>query len=529
MAAVWPLPNQDNDDTEPNAVGTTASTDEADMVSFKIEHKFTDSWTLGGLAVYTRTREQTPFLMEQPIADALDRNSGVVRRRSRVLVFNSTNVLGDQTVLTVRAGSASLSRRVAPGNFAGGPQALGFSSTFANAIDPAGQNLFPGLVFENFTNVGRTAGEDERWEQPYAVNASFTTLAGRHTFKIGGDARRLSGAVDTERFNAGNFFFNRNFTRGLDGTGGYDFASFLVGAPREASRVPFNRGNIEVFTRYLGVYVQDDWRVTPNLTINYGLRLDHEDGLQEVENRFTVGFDQEVVSPLDVLVPESARVGTPLQGRTILGGLIFAGVGGANTHQGNPPAVQVSPRFGLTYALDERTVVRTGYGLFRAPWNYSATQHGQIGFTRTTSLNQGSNTEEVPLTTLDDPFPEGLELPAGSSLGLLTGAGTVIDFVDQTKSAAQIHQYSGEIQHELPGGLSFTLGYIGITGRHIGFGGTDNSAVNINQISPEVALAAFPAEDDRWDPRQLLESVPNPFFGIPEAGEFANRETIQRG
>ena len=529
MAAVWPLPNQDNDDTEPNAIGTTESIDEADMVSFKIEHRFTDGWTLGGLIVYSETREQSPFLMEQPIAATLDRNSGVVQRRPRVLVFNSTNVLSDQTVLTVRAGGASFSRRVAPGTFAGGPQDLGFSSTFVSAIDPAGRSLFPGLAFQNFTSVGRTAGEDERWEQPYAINASLSKLAGRHTFKIGGDARRLSGAVATEQSNAGNFLFNRNFTQDPDGLGGYDFASFLVGAPRAASYAPFNRGDIEVFTRYFGGYFQDDWRVRPNLTINYGVRLEREDGLRELEDRFTVGFDQDVISPLDALVPASARVGTPLEGRTIRGGLIFAGVGGANLHQGDPPTVKVSPRFGLTYALNDRTVIRTGYGLFWAPWNYSTTEHGQIGFTRTTSLTQGSDTTDVPLTTLDDPFPGGLEVPVGSSLGLLTGAGTAIDFVDQTKGAPRIHQYSGEIQYELPGGVSLTVGYVGATGRDIGFGGTDNSRVNINQIPSAVALAAFPAGDGRWDPRPLLQSIPNPFLGIAEAGEFADRQTIQRG
>ena len=420
MAAVWPLPNQGNEDTEPNAIGSTQSVDEADMVSFKIEHKFTDNWTLSGLIVYTETAEQAPFLMEQPIADTLDRNSGVKQRRPRVLVFNDTNVLNDRTVLTVRAGGTSFSRRVAPGSHPGGPQALGFSSTFVNAIDPAGRSLFPGLVFENFTNVGKSAGEDERWEQPYAVNASLSRLAGRHAFKIGGDARRLSGVVVTERFIAGTFAFNRNFTRGPgpDRLGGYDFASFLAGAPRRVSRAPFNRGSIEVFTRYFGAYFQDDWRVSPNLTINYGVRLEREDGLQEVDNRFTVGFDQEVVNPLDALVPASARVGTPLEGRTIRGGLIFAGVDGANTHQGDPPAVKVSPRLGLTYAFDDRTVIRGGYGLFWAPWNYSATNHGQIGFTRTTSVNQGSDTREAPLTTLDDPFPNGLEaLRSGARWG----------------------------------------------------------------------------------------------------------------
>ena len=77
--------------------------------------------------------------------------------------------------------------------------------------------------------------------------------------------------------------------------------------------------------------------------------------------------------------------------------------------------------------------------------------------------------------------------------------------------------------------MAVTVGYAGATGRDLGFGGERTSSININQIRPEVALAAFPANGGGWDPTKLRESIPNPFFGIPEAGEFAGRETIQRG
>ena len=386
---------------------------------------------------YTETREQSAFLMEQPFADALDRNSGALKRRASALVFNNTTVLSDQAVLTARAGGTRLLRRGAPGQFDGGPLGLGFNPSFATTIAPEGGSLFPRLSFQNFTSVGRSAGESERYDQPYAFNVAVSTLAGRHTFKIGADVRRLSATVATEPLSAGSFSFNGNFTRGPEGDGGYDFASFLVGAPRSASQAPSNRGELEVFTRYLGAYVQDDWRLSPKLTVNYGVRLEREDGLQEVDNRFTVGFDPDAVSPLDALVPASARLGTPLEGRTIRGGLIFAGIDGANLYQGDPPKVIVSPRAGLTYAFNDRTVVRTGYGLYIAPWNYSATQHGQIGFTRTTSVTQGAERTDDPLTTLDDPFPGGLEAPIGSSLGLLTGVGDGISFVDPSPPSVQ--------------------------------------------------------------------------------------------
>jgi hypothetical protein len=272
--------------------------------------------------------------------------------------------------------------------------------------------------------------------------------------------------------------------------------------------------------------VQDDYRVSSRLTVNFGVRLEHEDGLREIENRQTVAFDRDVVNPLDAIVPKTGL----LAGQTLRGGLIYAGVDGAPTQQGDPPAVKVAPRAGATFALNDRTVVRGGYGLFYAPWNYNAQIHGQTGFSRTTVLSQSSPESEVPLTTLDNPFPAGLQAPVGSALGLLTGVGGQIEFIDQDKGAPKVHQYSIDVQRELPGNMAVTVGYIGATGRDIGFGGTESGTfININQIDPAVAARVFPGANGGWDAEALRASVPNPFFGVAEAGEFGTRPTIQQG
>jgi hypothetical protein len=130
---------------------------------------------------------------------------------------------------------------------------------------------------------------------------------------------------------------------------------------------------------------------------------------------------------------------------------------------------------------------------------------------------------------LDNPFPGGILPPIGSSAGLLTNVGGQVDFVDQNKGNPHVHQYSADIERELPGSMAVTIGYVGATGRDIGFCGTNDCAININQIDPAVARALYPAANGSWDPTKLLEQVPNPFFGIPQAGEFATRTTIPRG
>ena len=93
------------------------------------------------------------------------------------------------------------------------------------------------------------------------------------------------------------------------------------------------------------------------------------------------------------------------------------------------------------------------YDVFYAPWQYNATNHGQVGFSRRTSLSQSSAESDAPITTLDNPFPGGLQQPIGSSLGLLTGVGGSISFIDQDKGT---HRPSMpvDVQRELAGEMA---------------------------------------------------------------------------
>jgi trimeric autotransporter adhesin len=513
-------PNEDN----LNNVSTTGSIkDRADMWSLKAEHKFTDRWSLSGFYVYNSTTE--PATESMPAShNYMDGAYDLLERRPHLLVFNNTNILNDTTILTLRYGWTTWMDQNERVPFPAGLASLGFSPTFVNAVHPDGRDLFPDLQFDEVRDVGLSGGSRRRWKGPYSINGALAKLMGDHQVKVGADLRRLGIATTTFNENAGDFTFSRAFTS-RQGVGGHELASILLGLPR-LGRVDYDRGEFEWYTRYWGAYVQDDWRVSSRFTLNYGVRFDHEDGLREIENRQTVAFDRTVVNPIDALVP---KAGTLLQGRTITGGVIYAGVDGAPEEQGNLPAVTVSPRVGIAWTPSDRVVIRSGYGLFSAPWQYSATEHGQIGFARTTAMNQSSDATEVPLTVLDNPFPNGLQQPLGSSLGLLTGLGGNITVIDQDRGASKVHQYSVDVQRELGASVAVTVGYTGATGRDLGFGGTNNTTININQIDPAVARAAFPGPNGTWDAAALRASIPNPFFGIAQAGEFASRPTIQRG
>jgi trimeric autotransporter adhesin len=344
---------------------------------------------------------------------------------------------------------------------------------------------------------------------------------------VGADYRKVGADFFSPGEGTGNFNFDRFFTSAdprSEGTAtsGSSFASFLLGYPTgdqtNLSTMPLSTP-LNVFSRYYAGYVQDDWRVTSNFTLNYGLRVEHEDGMREVDNRITVGFDTTSPSPLNAAIAADPVAGTPA--RQAKGGLMYAGQNGANDFQGNPPKAKWSPRVGAVYSFNAKTVLRGGYGIYWAPWNYqqpssTSNNYGQTGYTVNTSTPQG---EFVPTLTLTNPFPQGLVQPQGNSLGLLTGVGTSVNYVDQNKGAPRVQQYSADLQRELAGNMAVTVSYIGSRGDNLGYGGSADATININQLDPKYqALGA-----------RLSDQLPNPFFGSPIAGPLASQATLSRG
>ncbi len=532
----YPLPRAQNEDTNANQSIVGNLVDTADMWTVKAEHKFTDNWSLSGLYVYNKTDE--PGTADPSLTDSqhqeMDGGIWALARRPHVLVFNNTNILNDTTVLTTRYGWTTWwdsGDRATPSR---GLADLGFSSNYVNQVHADGRGIFPDLDFDNFYGWDRADdGQDRRWNGPAAFNASLSKLVGSHTIKMGGDFRQLG--VTNEAFAnngalSGNFNFDADPTRGPGGVGGYDFASFLVGVPSEGT-TSIGPGPIEVYLKYYGGFVQDDWRVNSNMTLNFGIRFEHEDGLREVNNGITQRFDTGARSPINdqiVVNPAHPAFGQTIEsafGRQLTGGLVYAGIGGANEFQGDPPAVKFSPRFGMTYSLNQETVIRGGYGLFWEPWQYGSRRFGQEGFARTTSMVQPSIEKAAPSASLGDPYPGGLITATGSSLGLLQGLGGAISPIDPNFTAGYVQQYSIDMQRELPGNMAITLGYVGATGRDVGYGGTGEEQINLNQINP----AGLPLTNGAWDASGLRSTAPNPFFGIPQAGEFASASTLSVG
>jgi hypothetical protein len=526
-----PLPQVNVDNGSNNYTATAQIIDYFQQeYTGKVEHKFTDKVSLTGFYLYNHTNEPCSDYFEPGLNGAnrfADPNDYLLKRRPQILALNNTWVLNDTSVLSLRFGyTRFVDNSTMTVDF--DPATLGFSPTFLSQVAQTGGPKFPnGTLNGGYSSFGAIL-PSYRTYKSWGTNGSYSKFVGTHTFKMGADYRKIGVDLLNPGSSSGTFQFDKEFTSstGLNNnstTEGNSVASFLLGYPTADSARQSTMTlttPLDIYTNYFGGYWQDDWRVNSKFTVNYGLRVEHEDGIREVNNNITVGFDTTATSALStVVIPADPVAGTAA--RTATGGLMYAGVNGNKTEQGNPPRAKWSPRVGAVYSLDPKTVLRGGYGLYWAPWNYpvpsnSTSNYGQIGYTNNTVSPQTGGT---PTISLSNPFPNGLAPVTGNAAGYLSGVGTTISYVDQNRTAPRVQQYSADLQRELPGAMAVSVSYIGARGDHLPLGGTVDSVVNINQVDPKFLTLT---------PAQLSAQIPNPYFGNANAGALATQATWSR-
>jgi len=506
LANYLPRPNVGNTDSDTgtsNFSMTDILPNSAYQTTTKVNHNFNEKVALSGFFLRQVSHEASANYNPTNLFVG---GSYQLDRTIKTFVANNTYVINSSTVATVRVGYNKFDDNY---NL---PESFDAASLFGNSgltSQMSDTNRFPTMAITGYKGTGWTARQANGYYQ-YGVNGTLSKLAGRHSYKFGGDYRKIGVKSLNYGASTGSYTFTGTFS-------GNAVADLMLGYP-QSGNIPLNN-RLNGYVNYTAGYVQDDWRVNDRLTLNYGVRFENETGLREASNQFTVGFDQTTVSPLNA----TANVVDPVTGtrRTILGGLQFAGVNGAPTEQGNQPKLKVAPRVGAVYSFTEKTVLRAGWGLYYAPWVYPSAgtnSWGQYGFAATTDVPQ--STGSVPTVSMSNPFPAGLVQPSGSNLGLLTGTGGTVQFVDPTKGAPRVQQWSADLQRELPMGMSLTLNYTGLAGADLGWGGTANTLININQLDPKYqALGAG----------YTTAQVANPFFGVAGAGQFASQATIARG
>ena len=438
-------------------------------------------------------------------------------------VFNNT------TVMNVRYGYNWFVRGTDtnPANHGFDLTQLGFPAAYNTAI-PDDIRRFPRFDIAGYQGTG--FGGEYRPNETHSFIATMNKAFGSHSIRTGMEVRRYR---ETSEFFANNqtgqFNFDSAWTRGpLDnsatapGSLGQSFAGFLLGLP--TSGTVTRAANYDEASTTYGFYVQDDWKVG-RLTLNLGLRHEYETPLAEAANRSVRGFDADAPQPFEAAARaalNTAATGVPLSQFNVRGGLTFAGVNGEPRGLYTSPRSNLMPRLGATYRLNERTVLRTGYGMF---YGFLGQRRGDVitsGFSSTTSMVPSLDNGLTFVETLSNPFQGGIQEPQGSALGIQTFLGQSISFFDPNPKSPRMQRWTAGIQRELPGKWVLDASYVGNRGTDI------QTTRNINSTPLEHLSTSAVRDQARID--YLSALVPNPLVGLmpTTAGTAFRGATIAR-
>ena len=359
----------------------------------------------------------------------------------------------------------------------------------------------------------------------YSISSNFTRSMGRHFVKTGGEFRAYQFFRQDEVNSNGTFGFSNAFTRRdpLNNTGaasGNGFATFLLGLPTSGN-VTMGTPRTEQY-RYWAVFLQDDWKVGANTTLNLGLRWDYQPPVTVADNLTVTDFDTTTTNPLQSQLPQGASTVNPATGQplTLRGGLIFA-------NRGGPEAPfksdwnNIQPRIGVTHRINQWLGLRANYG--RSYLGLSSS--GQAGiynidYQRSTPFIAFAPNGIDPGTSWANPYPSGFLSPLAGELGLLTSIGTGFTIPNRDFEIPYTDQWMAGVDLQLPYNIGLDVAYVGN---------------QVSKLPVSRAINAIPrSENDKAIPSlggnagYLNQTFPNPFAGLVP-GQGLNAATVSRG
>ncbi len=336
----------------------------------------------------------------------------------------------------------------------GYPQKIGLTGV-ANTTFPCIK--FTGDPYQEALN---NCGDSEFADNVFQVNDSVSWIKGRHNFKFGGEVRMLQFNVRRLTQASGEFDFNAAETSN-GGVGGEPVASSLFGLVNTST---LNYGNFSgIRYKDFSFYGQDTYKLTARLTLNYGLRYDVDIPATEAQHRFSM-VDPTLANPGAGNIP---------------GAYTYFGSGPGRNGRTRPQDVYrkaFGPRLGFAYSINDKTVLRGGYGIFYEPLKEgSFADQDSLGFFNRQTIsptNGGPIQIDNGVTHI---FPaSGPFTPQGQN-----GSNGVIQVPANSGRPADIQSWNLDVQRQIATNLAISMAYVGSKGTHL-------PALNIipNQVNP---------------------------------------------
>jgi hypothetical protein len=355
----------------------------------------------------------------------------------------------------------------------------------------------PNIMISGYSAVGNQDWFPENLkENNYQLKDSFTWTRGRHSFKLGGDLIRRQHGFFQAQNPRGDFTFDQQFTENINDTTtdpGSALASFLVGNPIYSFRDGLS-GSFGMSWWEVSGYFMDDYRVSPKLTLNLGLRYDVYTPMVE---------DHDRLANFDFGTGEFVAPGMPGVSDT----------GNVQTNYKN-----LAPRVGFAYTpfSDSKTVLHGGYGIFyslQADQNDAELAYNPTGLFGNQTIQFNANS--IPNLQLSTGFatpsdPSG-SLPA-SSLSDPSGRASAIPFHNPTPG---IQEWNFNVERQLAKDTVLQVAYVGVHGVHLTYLRNLNQATQPLDSNFEVC----PTPSDPYCADGLASNFGRPYYStVPEIG-----------
>jgi hypothetical protein len=453
--------------------------------SVKIDHSFSAKFKLSGYWARTQTDSPNTSPLPYPIENTVGNHVKVDTIR---INFDYTLT----PTLLLHVGAGYLYNQSDPEVPRFDNSKIGFAGTNAD--------LFP---FFSVLSVAQGGVENLGPPSDFLIknlkptgNIALTWVRNNHTYKVGGEVIVNGYPSFSETYSPGNMLFSPNQTGlpalngvSLPATVGFNYASFLIGSPNTGyDSVP---AALRTGNHSLAWFIQDSWKVTRKLTVDYGLRYDFQTYLREHDGyMFNVSTS----------TPNPTAGGLP-------GGIIFEGYGGGRCNcafaHNYPWAFQ--PRLGVAYQIDSKTVLRIGAGISYAKTSNDASKASNFGSTKPFGPPQYG----IPPFTLAGGLPYQIKFP-NFDPGQQPLPGTVgnpTNMVDRNAGRpARIWQWSIGLQREISRNLVVEATYVG--NRGVWWAAQTLSPYSSNGLSDQ-RLAAYGLSLNNSADLQLLKSPLN--------------------
>jgi len=365
----------------------------------------------------------------------------------------------------------------------------------------------PQLIFSDVATLGSpTFLPSVELQNSYTLSENLTWVRGRHTWKFGTEIRREEFTIFQPAAARGTLNFDPTLTDNpaAIGTGGTGFASFMAGLTSGGSIN--NLHNVDYFRNTFAFYGQDDWKLTPTVVLNLGLRYELFGTVADRHN--DVGnFDLSNPTDPTIFVPK----GQTAQLTTFIAQYVKISPTGSRGLI-NSDLNNFAPRIGLAWQFAPKTVLRTGYGIF-----YGGQENGPYS-NPSPGFNPPFFTNESFIAPCSAPTANGTagdcrvtQIPSlanGFPADSLVNPNTPIFFsVDKNLRTPYMQQWHLSVEHQLPANSVFTLTYAGSRGTKL------YTFFNGNQAAPD------PNPNDATAPRRPVSAT---VIGSPAPCSLAN-------